>query len=245
VNLNTDFVALSQPESQALVDVLKLLETRLDPRQGKYPTFRNIAERVRKQRVSIEQFLKLILAKRAEVFVALAAARSQAESAPLALDPKYIAALGHARVPISLRRILDGQLETVNFVDHRTVAVDSPLPLPRAYLVHDDHADLARLFDRHGIDYRILRDAQTEWVVEFASDSAKLPNKEPIDRITERHISLRALPGDLWVSVDQPRGRLAALILEPRSTSSLFRTPQYVQFCKPGESLPVYRIPRY
>jgi hypothetical protein len=51
-------------------------------------------------------------------------------------------------------------------------------------------------------------------------------------------------PGDLWIDLDQPRGRLAALILEPRSNSSLFRTPEYSQFVVAGKVLPIYRVPR-
>jgi hypothetical protein len=221
-----------------------LMETRLDPRDGKYPTFRNIGERVRKQRVSIEQFLKLIHSKRVQALAALAAARPQAESVPLALDPNYVAAVGHARVPINLRRIADGTFESIRFADHRTVAVDTSLSLPRAYVVHDHQAQLARALDRHGIQYHTLREARNEWAIKFAPDRAKVRNAEPVDQLGESSVSLRVLPGDLWISVDQPRGRLAALLLEPQSTSSLFRMPQYVQFCRPGETLPVYRIPR-
>jgi hypothetical protein len=220
-----------------------LLETRLDPRDGQYPTFRNIGERVRKQRVSIEQFLKLIHAKRAEALAALAASRPQAESVPLALDPKYVAGLGHATVPIDLRRISDGKLETVDFVDHRTVAVDAYLPLPAAYVVHDKHAEFAKLLDRQGITYDTLDQVRTEWAIEFAPDRAKSRAAASIDRLGERTVRFRALPGDLWIRVDQPRGRFAALIFEPRSTSSLFRMPPYLQLCTPGKALPVYRVP--
>jgi hypothetical protein len=221
-----------------------LMESRLDPREGKYRTFRNIGERVRKQRVSIEHFLNLIHAKRALALKALAAARPQAQSVPLALDPNYVAAVGHVRVPINLRRISDGKLESIRFADHRTVAVDTSLHLPRAYVVHDHQPELAKLLDRHGIEYHKLDETRSEWAIEFAPNGEKPRAAAVVDRLGERSIHLRALPGDLWVSVDQPRGRLAALVLEPQSTSSLFRMSQYTQLCKPGERLPVYRIPR-
>lgn len=221
-----------------------LMETRLDPRAGEYPTFRNIGERVTRQRVAIEQFLILIHAKRSEALTALAAARPQSESVPLSLDARYVAGVGHPKVAIDLRRISDGKLETIQFVDHRTVVVDSQLTMPTAYVVRDHHAELSAFFDRHGIVYHTLDEARTEWAVEFAHDSAKKPSEEVVDQFRERPVRLRALPGDLWVSLDQPRGRLAALILEPRSTSNLFRTPRYVQLCTPGESLPIYRIPQ-
>jgi hypothetical protein len=221
-----------------------LMETRLDPREGDYPTYRNIGERVRKQRVAIEQFLKLAHSKRAHTLAAVAASRPQAESVPLALDPKYVAAVGHASVPINLRRISDAKLERFQFVDHRAVVVDTPLPLPAAYVVHDHQATLAKLLDRHGIKYHTLDEARTEWAVEFAPDGAKARGAAAVDRLGERLIALRALPGDLWIRMDQPHGRLAALILEPQSTSNLFRMPQYAHLCAQGGSLPVYRIPR-
>jgi len=221
-----------------------LVETRLDPRKGDYPTFRNIRERVRRQRVAIEQFLMRVHDKRSQALAALAAAQPQSASVPLSLDAKYVASVGHAKVAIDLRRISDGKLESIQFVDHRTVTVDTPLPMPTAYVVRDNQAELAAFFDRHGIAYHTLDEVRTDWAIEFVHDSAKTRAAAPIDQFSERPVRLRAQTGDLWVSMDQPRGRLAALILEPRSTSTLFRTPQYAQLVVPGKSLPVYRIPR-
>ncbi len=221
-----------------------LMETRLDPRQGDYPTFRNIGARVDRQRTSIEQFLKLGHGKRAAALVALAAAKPQAASVPLALDAQYVAGVGHPRASLNLRRIADGKLERIEFADHRTVSVDTPLPLPTAYLVRANQAELAELFDRHGIEYRTLDAVRTEWAIEFSHDRARARATSPVDKLREQPVRLRAMPGDLWVSVDEPRGRLAALILEPRSTSSVFRTPQYAPLVVPGKSLPVYRVPR-
>jgi hypothetical protein len=111
-------------------------------------------------------------------------------------------------------------------------------------VVRNRQAEFARLFDRHGIEYRTLTGDRTEWAVEFAYDGSKSRSGAPIDHFGERPTRLRASIGDLWVSTDQPRGRLAALILEPRSNSSLFRSPRYAQVVVPGKSLPVYRVPK-
>jgi hypothetical protein len=48
----------------------------------------------------------------------------------------------------------------------------------------------------------------------------------------------------LWIDLNQPRGRFAALILEPRSDSSLFRSAAFGHLVDAGESLPVSRVPR-
>jgi hypothetical protein len=221
-----------------------LMETRLDPREGDYPTFRNIAERVRRQRVAIESFLKLIHERRGRALAAVAAGRTQAASMPLSLDAKYVAGVGHPRVAIDLRRISDGKLESIQFADHREVTVDSPLAMPNAYVVREHQAEFAALFNRHGIEYQTLDAARTEWAIEFPADGGKARASAPADRFGERPMRLRAAPGDLWIDMDQPRGRLAALILEPRSTSSLFRAQRYAPLAIPGKPLPIYRIPR-
>jgi hypothetical protein len=221
-----------------------LMESRLDPREGDYPTFRNIEERVRRQRVSIEEFLKLIHSKRGQALKAVAAAKPQAESTPLALDAKYVPAVGNPRVKINLLRIADNQLVPIAFPDHRTVHVDTPLVMPAAYVVRENQAEIGALLNRHDIAYRTLDSARGEWAVEFVPDHSRSRNVTPADKLRERPIRLRALPGDLWVSTDQPRGRLAALLLEPRSTSSLFRSKAYSSLVAPGKSLPVCRVPR-
>jgi hypothetical protein len=221
-----------------------LMETRLDPRDGDYPTFRNIGARVERQRVAIREFLTLIHSKRGRAMAAVAAARPQSASVPLALDARYVAGVGHQRVAINLHRIADGKLESIEFPDHRTVSVETPLAMPSAYVVRDNQAELAALLERHGITYRTLEDERSEWAVEFAPGSARTKSSALVDKLRERPVRLRVLPGDLWISMDQPRGRLAALLFEPRSTSSLFRATAYAPLVAPGKSLPVYRIPR-
>jgi hypothetical protein len=174
----------------------------------------------------------------------VAAAKPQAESAPLALDAKYVPAVGHPRVTINLLHIADNKLVPIQFADHRTIHVDTPLAMPRAYVVRDNQAEIAALLDRHGIAYRVLDEARSEWAVEFVPDASRARSAVPADKLRERPIRLRALPGDLWVDIDQPRGRLAALIFEPRSTSSLFRSKAYASLAAPGKTLPVSRVPR-
>jgi hypothetical protein len=223
-----------------------LMESRLDPSGGDYPTFRNIRQRVHRQRVSVESFLKLVHKKRTAALAAVAAARPQSASVPLSLDAKYVAGLGHPRVKIDMLHIADNKLVAIEFPDHRSVAVDTPLAMPRAYVIRDHQADIAALLDRHGIAYSTLTESRSEWAVEFVpgNRTARAKDAAEVDKLRERPMRLRADSGDLWISVDQPRGRLAALLLEPRSTSSLFRSPAYKSLVSPGKSLGVVRVPR-
>ncbi len=233
-----------------------LMETRLDPKGGVYPTFRNIGARVALQRISIERFLAVLHERRAEILAAVAKAERHATSAPLALDVRYVADPQDPPVAIDLQRIADGKRERIEFADSRTVAAAKPLQMPAAYLIRSHQAELAALLDRQGIRYRTLQKPRSVEGVEFIAGHQvaaintsatalvdALPNPT-LEKSRERRVHVKARPGDLWVDLNQQRGRLAALILEPRSDSSLFRTPQYFPLVTAGEPLPIYRIPR-
>jgi hypothetical protein len=219
-----------------------LMETRLDPKDGTYPTFQNIKERVRLQRISIREFLNLLHAKRDQALATITAARKQAATAPLVLDARYGPALGNARVPIGLRRIADGQLEKIEFVDHRSVHSGEPLPMPAAYVVRAEETRLRALLDRHGVAYDVLAKERADWVVEFLPGPATTRADAILDNVRERTVRARANPGDLWVDLDQPRARLAVLLLEPRSTSSVWRKPEFVSATGEGTPLPIFRV---
>ncbi|MGD9637145.1 MAG: DUF2817 domain-containing protein, partial [Pirellulales bacterium] len=68
-----------------------LMETRLDPKVGDYPTYRNLGARVARQRISIERFLQVVHQRRDEILAALAGAQQRANREPLALDVRYVA----------------------------------------------------------------------------------------------------------------------------------------------------------
>ena len=56
---------------------------------------------------------------------------------------------------------------------------------------------------------------------------------------TRRQIDIE--PGGLFIDLTQPNGRLAALLLDPRATSSVFRYPEFAALVKPDEEFFVYR----
>lgn len=233
-----------------------LMETRLDPKGGVYPTYRNIGARVAMQRICIERFLSVLYDRQAEVLAAVAKARRLANNTPLALDVRYVADPQDPPVTIPLRRIADGELEQIEFADSRTVAARASLRMPAAYVVRAHQAEIAALLDHQGIQYRKLKSPRTVQAIEWiagpeqaapsvsASDVLDILPNPMFDKSRERRVQLKAKPGDLWIDLNQQRGRLAALILEPRSNSSLFRAPKYSALITPGKTLPVYRVPR-
>jgi hypothetical protein len=218
-----------------------LMETRLDPKHGVYPTYRNIAVRVALQRISIERFLTVVYDRRQEILDEVAKSRRTAATTPLALEVRYVAEPNDPPVPIELRRISDGELERIEFQDSRTVAAGGPLRMPAGYLLRGPQPEIAALLDRQGIRYEQLKSPRSFQGVEFL---AKPEASSILSNVQERRVRVQAKPGDLWIDAGQTRGRLAALILEPGSASSLFHVPAYSASVNAQKPLPVYRIPR-
>lgn len=237
-----------------------LMETRLDPTDGGYPTFHNLGARVARQRISIERFLQVVHDRRDQLQAAIIDARRQGERKPLALEVRYVVDKTDPPVAIDLRRINDGELERVEFVDSRTVKSRDFVRMPAAYLVRSHQTEIARLLDRQGIRYERIAKPRTAPGVAFHIDSTRGKSQvasealltaaasaatiQALDRVRERSARIEAQPGDLWIDLDQPRGRFAALIFEPRSASSLFRSAAFEHLVDHGQELPVVRIPR-
>jgi hypothetical protein len=103
--------------------------------------------------------------------------------------------------------------------------------------------------ERHGIHYQTLPSSLTKPVLaqHLATYSPQDGDEKErrlwdIAVVSERHIALPVHPGDLWIDLAQPLGRLAVLLLEPRSSSSLFRTPYFAEMLKVEEAFFVYRV---
>ena len=58
---------------------------------------------------------------------------------------------------------------------------------------------------------------------------------------TETKKTINIESGALFMDLAQPNGRAAALLLNPRSPSSLFRTPEYAGLLLPNQEFFVYR----
>ena len=56
---------------------------------------------------------------------------------------------------------------------------------------------------------------------------------------TRKTIEIEA--GGVFIDLTQPNGRIAALLLDPRATSSIFRYPEFSKLVVPEEEFFVYR----
>jgi len=214
-----------------------LVETKLDSREDSYPTYRNIGVRLRKQIICLRAFLELMHAERAAILAAIATPANTRFPlyAGYRLDP------AHPVITIAMRRLDTRELEPREFRDHRRIELADSIEMPATYVVTDGLERLAPLLAVHGITYAALESPQTIEVV--ANRYAAQAN------ITERVATLASLPatittppGALVIDLGQPRGRSAVLLLDPRSTSSIFRYPEYASLVDPERPHFVYPV---
>jgi len=216
-----------------------LLETRLDPKDGRYPSFRNIEVRVEKQLRCIRAFL-LRVAAHAETIVKLGRQHEGLRAGePLVVAAHYAPNGRDATHPVPLRRIDTGEVVDIAFRDHRRLALHAPVTAPRAYLVPRHTQVLRDLLWRHGLRFEYLTRAEhprlrVHHVEQVMKQGEFALHTTPLER------ELRVAPGTLRIPLDQPYGRVAALLFEPSSTSTAFGYPVYRRLLKPGEALPVY-----
>jgi hypothetical protein len=201
-----------------------LLETRLDSGERTYPTRGNIAGRVARQRHALENFLAVVHRWRTQI----AAVTALPVAGPFPLAADYGLDRDHPWVDIGLRRRDSGDLVVHRFPDHRRVVARDLIEPPPGYLIVAGQRLLRPLLDAQAIAYTRLDEARMLWALTAAAH----PRAEAV----------RAPPGSLLIDLDQRRGRQVALLLEPRSPSSLFHNPEFAALVEGAATPPVYPL---
>lgn len=216
-----------------------LVENKLNPRQGNYTSPGNIQERVRKQKVSVEAFLAIAGKYKDEILTLTTEAREYWTSHPkgeeqiLLLQYERELDTRQPEYDIELINVQTGNTEIHPFPNFAQVKTALPLALPVAYVITDEQQRFQELLTRHHLAYRVIKESQTVKVVQpfirrievqkninGYSDRLKVSTEEST-------IELQLQAGDLWVPVKQPFGQFIPLILDPRSSDSIFQTLAY------------------
>lgn len=219
-----------------------LLETRLDPKDGEYPSFRNIEVRTAKQLRCIRAFLVRVAAHAPAILELGGRDAFVRGGEPLIVAAHYAPIAKDATHRLPLRRIDTGEIVEIPFRDHRRLALHPPVVAPRAYLVPRHTNVLRDLLWRHGLRFDYVERAAQRRVVEHRIEQVMNEGAFAL-RTTARERELHVPAGALRIALDQPLGRVAALLFEPTSTSTAFGYPAYRRLLKPGEALPVYGEP--
>jgi len=232
--------------------VSMLVENRLDP-PGRYATPRNIRVRVEKQYLSVGAFLSAAASLRQRIDDARGAAMHGARAAPgrgsVALVTEYGVDPRAATVRLPMlaiaRRgkgevVVDRRIERT-FAYHARIETRTRVAVPRAYAITAHQDALSALLARHGIRFEVLRAARAvqagiqrvESVERGAIPFGKIGAMLAI-RTTARTAAVRLARGALWVDLDQPLGRLVPLMLDPRSSTSIYQDPAFAAHLAAG-----------
>ncbi|SFE03750.1 M14 family metallocarboxypeptidase [Nitrosomonas sp. Nm166] len=216
-----------------------LVETKLDSREDTFPTYRNIAVRVGRQLLCIRSFLSLVHERRTEIRAQTAAARAMLHSEPLILFAGFEVDRDNPKVWIPMRRLDTRELEKLEFRDHRKqVNADEVAYPPMLVITH--HQDVIRpVLERHHVNHwRVLQSITAEVIAIHVKGRSNIVERAEL--LAEIRKSISVKPGDLFIDLAQSNGRQAALLLDPRSTSSIFRYPEFAKLVVPEEEFFIY-----
>ena len=129
-----------------------LVENRLDLSTGDYPTPRNIKERVRKQVVCIDNFIKLAEQNHAIILGLVKNAKLRPREI-VYLETEYVLDEDNPTIKIPLRHIDTGKLEEITYPNATKITAGLPLQLPNAYVVTENQQLIKELLDNHHIAY--------------------------------------------------------------------------------------------
>ena len=222
-----------------------LVEGRLDPPGDNYPTPNNIRERSEELYESVAVYTRQIAAMREQITQLVEAARSNWQgpvgNGALALESQYALDPVQPKLKIPLLKIDTGEIVDKAFDYHGKVVTLENYQPPAAYVISDYQDRIAALFDRQGISYRRLEKPQEiNAVTRTISNLEITPPPRDKGRFTvelqleQREEQVEVEAGDLWVSLDQADGRLVPLLLEPKSSTSIYKEPGYTDMLEEG-----------
>lgn len=213
-----------------------LFENRHDS-LGKYPTPMNIAERVRKQLLSVEQALILVDQDRQHIQQLTRQASQQWEGQEgeerYVLQYRFTPNQDQPKVPVTLT---DSKgLEVVKrFRLEDQVAINGIGEIPAGYVIRSQTKRFKSWLDRHHIDYQVVvgkerLTLQQQRVAGLAIAAQTNPGTRDWLDVTldEKLVAAELKPGDIKISTDQPQGALIAIMLDPRSSNSLYQEPSW------------------
>lgn len=231
-----------------------LVENRLDTPDQKYPTPGNIKERQEKQYLSALSFLTLLEKHKETVLHKVRTARqawkNSLDSQPqIKMLAKYNLDTQKPCVPIHLKDAKTQASVVRKFANYDFVDIKNSLPLPDAYVVSQSQKVIADVLQKHHIEFKVIDMPETVLAMplKITDIHVNQPKNEKYQSSVEVEanyfLSKRTLhKGDLLVKMQQPLGRLAVLLLDPRSMDSIYQDLRFRSLLVKNTPLSIYPI---
>jgi hypothetical protein len=211
-----------------------LVENRLDPSTGTYPTPGNIRARVAKQYLCIVSFLESWRNHRSEIMALSQTARMRwknpRDKKPLFLNTRYAADPTRPQITLPLRKIDTGAVTQHTFNYHGSISAEQAVIPPSAYIITSHQEFFQDYLSRHHIIYSCKNRFERCVRVPYLKRQAKaerIENGEMVYTIEEHQKNYIIDPNDLFITLNQPLQNLILLLFEPQSSISLFHTIEY------------------
>ena len=227
-----------------------LLENRLDPSAGRYPTPRNIRERFSKQYLSISSFLSVCQKHKKKILTISRKARNQWKDKNkklLFLFFGYGPEPNQPNITIPLKKIETNELVSHSFRYYSKVIRGVPFIPPAGYIVTSHYSIMKEFLDRHHIAYQ---EAALSFLVPVIRQ--KVVGRKTVIRgkgqdtseytIRERNGEYLLHKGDLIIPLNQPAQKRISLFLEPKSLSCIFNSSEYSRLVEDTTDFFIYRV---
>lgn len=213
-----------------------LFENRHDG-EGHFPTPENIAERVRKQGICVNEALELVASQADQVRSLTRAARDSWQGVyganHFVMQYAFVPNTKQPSVGVTLRD-RQGKLVTKPFRLEDQVALQGKGDIPAGFVIRDQTKRFRSWLDAHHIQYQVVQKSEPAEVTDQRVSSMHIAaqtrpgTRDWLDVTLDEKRNLTKLnPGDIKIYTDQPQGALIAIMLDPRSANSLFQEPDW------------------
>ncbi|WP_299494901.1 M14 family zinc carboxypeptidase [uncultured Shewanella sp.] len=221
-----------------------LLENRLDSKQGTYPSPRNIKERVRKQLLSTETFLNLVANNASTILNVTDNAAEHWSSGSenekeIALNVHFDTNKQQPVTQIPLTKIATGKNILQEFANNDAIIAEMTIPLPKAYVINKHQLHFKQWLSHHHIKHYLIEKSQILTLESLFAKNINTANKhKPGIRdfvsltLMGKIQKIPVTTADIWIPLDQPKAALAAIMLDPRSSTAIFQEPNWQPLLK-------------
>jgi hypothetical protein len=221
----------------SLMGSLTVVAESLLDEPGQYATPGNIKERVKRQHLALVQFVSLVADDAQQIRQLSRQARHSWRSKTdmqVALEFGFEPNPKKPEIKVALTEQKSGKRVMKTFPHNDQIVVTEKEDLPAGYVIRAEQARYKALLQRHHIQYREVSKAEKvrleqQRISALTVSEVQRPGvRDWLDvGVQEKELTTELKPGDLVVTTHQPLGRLAAIILDPRSDNTIYQEEEW------------------